>query len=136
MSERDYRETTDSEDVRKWANQQDVVPARSSNTGELTFIKERGDQAGASAEKITWDEFDDEFERRGATFRYEDEVTADETGYYEFVDEREGEQTDDDRVNLSTDDPEEGTPRPSDQNAPNEQTPPEVVDDEMDDPER
>jgi hypothetical protein len=81
MSETNYRETTDHEEVRNWAEERNVVPARQGDSDDIVFV-EHGAEADESIDELTWDEFSDQFDRQDVLFRYE---TGEEGTRYEFV---------------------------------------------------
>ena len=99
MSDRNYRETTERKDIRNWADQRGVIPVRRTDTGDLAFVREEELESDDSSRELTWHEFNNEFDRRGTTFRYEDEEpTEDEIGHYEFVEEEGATDRDADRL--------------------------------------
>ena len=69
MSERS-EETSDPEEVKNWADRRGLVPARRTDTNELVLVDEGVTESGGATDRLGWDEFAAEFDRRDATFRY------------------------------------------------------------------
>ena len=92
MAETNYQETTDHDEIRDWAEERNVVPAHEEKSGNIIFASREG-MADESANELSWDEFNNEFDRQNSTFRYEPE-----TSRYEFIESEsssEGEHTED-----------------------------------------
>ncbi len=87
--------TTDHEEIRKWAEKRGGSPASVKRTHEkggpgIIRIDFPGYSGGESLEKISWEEFFEQFEQKGLAFLYQEKTASGEVSRFNKLISREG----------------------------------------------